>query len=70
MCDKQVSQIHFFLQFDQEIDNLSLNGYIQCGNRFIQYKKFRFNSECSCDSDSLSLTTGKFVNKTVCMFFV
>ena len=41
MSDKQISQIHFFLELHQHIDYLGLNGHIQCGDRLITDDKFR-----------------------------
>ena len=37
MGDEQISQPHFLLQVFQKIDDLRLNGNIQCRDRFIAY---------------------------------
>ena len=39
--DKQIGQVPLLLQPFQKIDDLSLNTYVQCGNRLIQYDKLR-----------------------------
>ena len=57
MCDKQIGQLGVFLQILKQVDNLRLNGYIQCGNRFIADYKLRLNSQRSGDASDLQMET-------------
>ena len=59
--NEQVTQISLFLQFLEQVDDLRLNGNIQRGYRLVADDKFRIQSECTRDADSLSLATGELV---------
>ena len=70
MGNKQIRQSPLFLKVFQHIDNLSLNRYIQRGDRFITDDELRIYRKSSCDTDTLSLSTGKLVRETGHMVFV
>ena len=57
MCDKQIGKPSFLLQIFKHIYNLSLNGNVKCGYRFICYYKIRIYHQCSSNTYSLSLTS-------------
>ena len=70
MGDKQICQVIVLLKLLQKIKNLCLNGYVKSGNRLVADDKFRIYRKCSCDSNTLSLPTGKLMRKTGCMFLI
>ena len=65
MADKQICQIVFLLEIFQKIDNLCLNGDIQCGNRLIADDKVRIQGNRPCNTDPLPLSAGKFMRIAV-----
>ena len=65
VSNKQVGQVLLFLQVAQQVDNLRLNGYIQCGNCLIANDKLGISSQTACNADSLALTAGKLVRIAV-----
>ena len=48
-------------QLVEQVDDLLLNGDVQCGGRFISNDELRVAGQCHCDQDSLTLATGEFV---------
>jgi hypothetical protein len=44
-----------------QVDHLGLNGYIQCADRLIGDHDFGIRRQGSSDTDSLALSTGKFM---------
>ena len=64
VSNEKISETQLFLQILHEIDDLSLNRYIQRGDRLITDDELRFDRECARNTDSLPLTTGKFVGIT------
>ena len=67
MGNEQIGQSHLFLHVLQHIYHLGLNGYVQCGNRFVTYDKFRFYCQGAGNSHTLLLSTGKFMRIAVGM---
>ena len=55
-------------QIIQQIDNLRLNGNIQRRNRLVADDKFRSYRKRSRNADTLSLSAGKLMGITVCVF--
>ena len=70
MCDKEIGQVFLLLKFDQQVDNLCLNGNVKSWNRLIANDEFWFDSKCSCDSNTLSLSAWEFMRETKRMFSV
>jgi len=66
--DEQVRQIESLLKLAKEIQNLSLDRYIECRNCFIAHDEFRFERKRPGDADPLALTSGEFVRVTVGVF--
>ncbi len=59
--DKKVRQIQLVLEFFQEIDDLSLNGYVQRGNRFVTDDKAGLDRERTGHTDSLTLPAAELM---------
>ena len=70
MGNEEICKAKLSLKFYEKIDNLCLNGYVKSGNRLVTDDKFRIYRKCSCDSNTLSLPTGKLMRKTGCMFLI
>ena len=54
MGNKQIRQPVLLLQILQKVQNLRLNGHIQCGNRLIAYNKLGIQCQRPGHTDSLS----------------
>ena len=67
MGNKQISQSSFSLKLLQKVDNLSLNGNVQCGDWLITNDKIRIHCKCTGDTNSLALSAGELMRETVCM---
>ena len=52
--DEHICQFSFFLKVLHQIQNLGLNGNIQCGNRLITYHKFRVQAQGPGNADPLA----------------
>ena len=61
MGDKQHRQVQFVLQIFQQIDDLCLDGYVQCGNWLVGDQQPRLHHQRPGNADTLPLTTGKLV---------
>ena len=70
MGDKQIGNTQFFLKLLKHIDDLRLNGNIQCRNRLITDDKLRVHSKGACNPDSLPLSAGKLMGITRCVFSI
>ncbi len=70
MRDEQVGQPHLLLQILKHVDDLCLNGNVQCRDRLVADDKLRVHSQCTGNADALTLTAGKLVRITVCVFAV
>ena len=70
MGDEQIGQAHFVLQLVKHIDDLSLDGDIQCRNRLVADNELRVQCESPSDADALALTAGKLVGIAGSMFTV
>ena len=55
VLNEQVGQIHPLLEIHQQIDNLSLYGNIQRGNRLVTNDELRAQAQCPCDAHHLAL---------------
>ncbi|MNP36335.1 hypothetical protein D3C76_1297170 [compost metagenome] len=56
------------LQFFEQIDDLSLNGYIESGNRLIANDELWLNGQRTGNPDPLPLASGQFMGITISMF--
>ncbi len=54
-------------QIGEQIDDLRLDGDIQCGDGLIGNNKIRVENQCAGNTDSLALSPGEFMGKTVVM---
>src|SRR5690606_32631640 len=61
MADEQIGQIQVFAQIHEKVENLRLNGDVQCGNGLVADQHGRLDSECARDSDTLALPAAELV---------
>lgn len=55
MRNKQIGQVEFILQFFHQIDDLGLNGDIECGNGFIRNNQLGIQRQSPRNPDPLAL---------------
>ena len=67
VCNKQVSQPTLSLKLLQKVDNLCLDGNVQSRNGLIAYNKIRIYCKCTCNTNTLALSTGKLMRETICV---
>ena len=65
MTDKQHTDILFFLKAHKKLDHGFLYRNIQCRGSLITYQNLRFQRKCTCNTDTLSLTTTHVMGITV-----
>ena len=70
MGDEQVGQTHLLLQILEHIDDLCLNGNVQCGNRLVTNDELGVHSQCTGNAHALTLTAGELVAVAVCVLAV
>ena len=70
MSNKQIGQAIIFLQVFEDIQYLSLNGYIQGGNWFIQNYEFGIKRKSPGNPDPLALTTRELMRVAVSVIFL
>ena len=61
MGDHDDRHAQLVLQFHHQLQNLCLNGNVQCGSRLVGDQKLRFTCQRDRDHDTLSHTTGQLV---------
>jgi hypothetical protein len=61
MCNKEIGQAQSVLQVTQEIDDLRLYRDIEGRDRFISDYESGMERDTASNTDTLSLTTGKFM---------
>ena len=59
--DEDHCESQLLTQLVEQVDDLLLNGDVQCGGRFISNDELRVAGQCHCDQNSLTLATGEFV---------
>ena len=59
--DEHIRQPELALQILQQIDHLRLHRYIECRHRFIANDQTGLDRQRPRDTDTLTLTTGKFM---------
>ena len=67
MGNKQISQSTLSLKLLQKVDNLCLNGNVQSGDWLITYDEIRVYRKSAGNTNTLALSAGKLVRKTVCV---
>ena len=68
MRDKNITQVSFLLNFQQQFYNLRLNRYVERGCRLVQNQQLRFQNQSSGNSNSLPLSAGKFMRVPIIIF--
>ena len=66
MTDKSNGNIFFFLEFHDQFNNRLLYRHIQCRSCLIQNQNLRFQSQCTGNGYTLTMTTGHVMGITVC----
>ena len=61
MGDQHDGRIDLVLQAAEQVQNLRLDGHVQCGGRLIGNDELRRTSQCHCDHDTLPHTAGELV---------
>ena len=56
MCNEKIGQSQFFLKLLEHVDNLGLDGYIQCGYRLITHNELRIYRQGARNADTLTLS--------------
>ena len=59
--DEQVGQVALFLQCFQQVDDLCLDGHVQCGDRFVTDNELRVQGQGAGDADTLALAAGELM---------
>jgi len=67
MGDEQVGEIELSLKPDQQVEDLGLDGHIQCGHRFIGNHQFRVHRQRPRHADPLPLATAELMRIAVDM---
>ena len=67
MGDEQVGNLLFLLKIFQQVDDLGLDGHIQCGNGLVTDDQLGLQHQCPGDADTLSLAAGKLMGVPVGM---
>ena len=68
--DEQIGQAKPFAQILQQVDDLSLDRNVECGDRLVADDELRFQGQGTGDPDSLPLAAGHFMRVTVGEFRV
>jgi len=61
VSNKQVGQVQLFLQFLHQVDDLRLDGYIQCGDRFITDDQIGGEGQGALQAYPLALAAGELM---------
>ena len=69
MGNEQIGEVVFLLQFDQQVDDLGLDGHIQSRNRLIADDELRFHRQGPGNTDTLALAAGQLMGKPVGIIF-
>ena len=70
MGNEQIGNAQLLLQLFKHVDDLCLNGNIQCTDCFVTDDKSWIGGKCSRNTDTLSLTAGKLMCITGCMLCI
>ena len=63
--DEHIGQILLFLQIEQQVDDLRLNGHVQRGDSLVADDELRLRGERAGDADTLPLAAGELVREAV-----
>src|SRR6185503_11053615 len=66
--NEQIGEAKFLLHIHQQIEDLSLDGNVQCRDRFVADHKLGLNNQRARDADALALATTEGVRITTEMF--
>ena len=63
VADEEVAQRELALQGTQQVEDLGLDGQVECADRLVADKQPRRQHECARDRDALQLPTGEMGRK-------
>ena len=63
--DEDQREAHFPLQFEQQVDDLGLDGHVEGRYRLIANDEARFQRDGAGDADALPLAAGELVGEAV-----
>ena len=63
--NEQVGETEAFLKFEQQIDDLRLHRYIECGDRLVGNDQRRIERQCARNADPLALAARKRMREAV-----
>ncbi|MNI45954.1 hypothetical protein D3C73_1003960 [compost metagenome] len=66
VADEEIGEAALFLQVEQKVGDLRLDGHIECGDRFVGDDEFRIERQCAGNRDTLALATGELVRMAIC----
>ena len=61
MGDKQIGKVPLLLKLHHQVQNLSLNGNIQCGDRLIAHHQLRVQNQRPGNADTLTAAAVQLV---------
>ena len=59
--DEEIREAQEVLQVFHKVDNLGLDGHVECGDGFVADDEVRVQGDCPGDTNPLSLSTREFV---------
>ena len=65
MGNEEVGELAFLLEFQQQVEHLGLDGYVQRGDGFVQNDEAGVQREGARDADALALAPGEFKGEAV-----
>ena len=63
--DEEVGEFSFFLQVEEEVEDLRLDRDVERGDGFVEDEEFRVECEGAGDADALALAAGEFEGEAV-----
>jgi len=66
MGDKQLGDVKLCLNIGQQIDDLRMDGYIQCRDGLVCHDKARLHRKRACDPDARPQFAAEFIRKAFC----
>ena len=68
--DKDIGQLFLILQIHQQIQDLCLNGNVQCRDRLVADDELRVHGQCAADADALAAAAVQLVAETLCITLI
>lgn len=68
--DKDIGQLFLILQIHQQIQDLCLNGNVQCRDRLVADDELRVHGQCAANADALAAAAVQLVAETLCITLI